>query len=930
MLANVYRNFNQTKKKRGGGLLTYIRGDHAADYEHLADISKSSKDIEALWSIIYRPHCKNIAICNIYRPPNGNLTTAIEYLEECLQVFDTEKTEICLMGDVNVNYKNKTSREYKKLKFFVKSNGFSQVIENCTRNSDKTTSLLDLIITNSTHVKEAGTLDHFLSDHQPVFMVKKKSRDVRPTVKFQGRSYRNFDKEALKGELLNHSWGTFYKILDPNIAWDYILKQFVPIIDNMCPIRVFKIRNYRPDWITTELLEQIKDRDYFYKKAKRTRNEDDWRIAKHLRNVTNANIRQARKEFVQGELRENSSDYKKFWKTIRSVIPNSKGNTRQDISLTHDDVKLPKEEVATYINNYFVNIGKMNKGGQTNAPTSLVNSDIEYSWSLEEFNETEVFKAVQGINVSKSSGLENISSFVVKEVFSILITQITHLFNLSVRSSRFPDAWKKALVIPIPKSGNLNLVQNYRPISLLPIPGKLLEKLIHKQLTNHLDDTSYLTQNQHGFRKKHSTIHAVGQITNYIHKNMDRKLPVMAAFIDFRKAFDCVQHSVLLNKLAFLGLDTKTLGWFKSYLSDRQQYVLANNTYSPLLTITQGVPQGSVLGPLFYIIYANDIVNIIKNCQIALYADDTVLYLASKNFEKTVAKVQEDLNALSTWCVENGIGMNVEKTKLMVFGQPTKLKELPPVEITCGQAKINMVANYKYLGVTLDSQLNFNKHVQSTIAIVTDKLSQFRRMRFFLDTKAAVLVYKNMILPMLEYGDIFLVGATVENRKKLQVLQNKGIRCALNRDRDVSTDDLHTEIKLARLKQRREQHLLNYMFDLAQNRNNLKKRASVGVRTRSHNKRLLKSKKPTTEKFKRSVAYKGPKTWNELPKEFHYLETRKLFSSKIKLHLELKKAAKQERQAQIGIKGKQSAKGKNGKTSSKGKEKGGGGAGKEA
>ena len=879
------RNFSQVKKKRGGGLLTYIRSDHAADCEFLADISKSSKDIEALWSIIYRPHCKNLVICNIYRPPTGDLGKAIEYLEECFQFIDVEKVEICIMGDVNVNYKKKTSKEYKKLKFFEKSNGLSQVINNTTRNSDRSNSLLDLILTNSIYVKEAGTLDHFISDHQPVFIVKKKSRDTRPTVEFEGRSYRHFDKNILKRELLNHNWGDFYQIDNPDEAWKYILDRFVPVIDDMCPIRVFKIKNYRPDWMTTELIEQIKDRDYFYSKAKASKDEDDWRIAKHLRNVTNANIRQARKEFIQAELRTNSTDYKKFWKTIRSVIPSDKGNSKQDILLAHEGKKLPKDKVADHINNYFVNIGKQIKVSMQ-VPPSDANADAsDNNWALEEFTETEVFKAVQSINISKSSGLENISSFIVKEVFTILTSQITYLFNLSVRTSQFPDAWKKALVIPIPKSGNLSLVQNFRPISLLPIPGKLLEKLIHKQLSNHLDNISYLTEYQHGFRKNHSTIHSVGQLTNYIYEKMDRKLPVLAAFIDFRKAFDCVQHPVLINKLSSIGLDSRTLGWFTSYLSNRQQYVLANNTHSSLMTITQGVPQGSVLGPLFYIIYANDIVSKIKNCNIALYADDTVLYMANRDFVKTTAMMQKDLDALSLWCVNNGISMNVDKTKLMLFGQPKKIKELPAFDVVYNGSPIRTVSTYKYLGVTMDSQLNFNMHVQRTIATVTDKLKQFRRMRFFLDTKAAVLVYKNMILPLLEYGDIFLTGTTVDNRRKLQVLQNKGIRCALNRDRETSISDLHSEIQLSKLNKRRELHLLNYMFDLAQNDSNLKKLCNLGVKTRSHNKKLLKIRKPVTEKFKKSTAYKGPKNWNELPEEFHHLDTRKQFSGKMKLRL---------------------------------------------
>ena len=883
------RDFARVKKKRGGGLLTYIRTMHAAECEELTELSKNNGDIEAQWTAVHRPHCKNVIVCNVYRPPNGRLLKAIGYLDECLKSLDLSKVEVYILGDMNVNYKNKVSKEFKKLNFFVKSNGLSQVIGHTTRNNDKTQSLIDVILTNSIYVSKAGTLDHYISDHQPIFVVKKKGRDTRPSVEFSGRSYRNYEQSKMKEELRRINWDDFFRLENPDIAWDYILNKFLPILDKMCPTRVFKVKNYRPEWITSELLEQIKDRDYFYKKAKRTGQEDDWNIAKHLRNVTNSNIRQARKEFVLAELQENKDDYKKFWKTIRTVIPSNKGNTRQDILLTKKGKRLRKEEVAHHINDYFTNIGKVtNLPCTTNTLLSGPSGNEEDRWSLADFQELEVFKVVQGINVSKSSGLDNISSFVVKDVFKILLTQVTYLFNLSVRTTIYPKKWKEALVIPIPKSGNLSQVQNYRPISLLPIPGKLLEKLVHTQISNYLEDISFLVEEQHGFRKNHSTVHSVGQLTSYINYKMDRRLPVLAAFIDFRKAFDCVQHPILLEKLHATGLHSNVCTWFESYLTGRTQRVLANNVYSTSMDVTQGVPQGSVLGPLFYIVYANDISNVIENCNVAMYADDTVLYLATSDFNKTVDKLQVDIDALSVWCQSNGVRMNVDKTKLMLFGSQKRINKLPQFQIMVNDAPLKTVSNYKYLGMNLDSQLNYKKHVQTTVTKVANKLQQLRRMRYFLDVRAATLVYKNMILPMLEYGDIFLVGSLLEDRKKLQVLQNKELRCVLNKDRDTSTVELHEEAKLMKLKYRRERHLLNYMFDMAQNKANLKNTKRSGVKTRSSNKKLLKIRRPVTEKFKKSLAYRGPKKWNQLPEDLQNLVSKNQFSSNVKLLVEQK------------------------------------------
>ena len=191
-----------------------------------------------------------------------------------------------------------------------------------------------------------------------------------------------------------------------------------------------------------------------------------------------------------------------------------------------------------------------------------------------------MLRIVNDINISKSSGLDNISSFIMKEAFKVLIPEVTYMYNLSIGTSSFPRAWKQALVIPIPKTGNLSLTQNYRPISLLPLLCKILEKLIHRQLSGYMELEALLTDNQHGFRKAHSTNHSVAQLTNYVSKKLDSKMPTLVAYVDFRKAFDCVQHPILLNKLGQLGVGEKVISWVESYLSGRVQRVLANSTYS--------------------------------------------------------------------------------------------------------------------------------------------------------------------------------------------------------------------------------------------------------------------------------------------------------------------------------------------------------------
>ena len=215
-------------------------------------------------------------------------------------------------------------------------------------------------------------------------------------------------------------------------------------------------------------------------------------------------------------------------------------------------------------------------------------------------------------NLFKASGIDNLSTKVLKDACLILTDQITYMFNLSLRKGTFPDAWKRATIIPLQKEGNTDDVNNLRPISLLPLPGKLLEKIVHEQIINYLEDNKLLTDRQAGFRASHSTISKIAKVTDDIYKSFDLKEATVSVFIDFKKAFDTVCHEILLKKLESLGLGDLTIRWFKSYRTNRSQSTLANNVLSSSQPIVCGVPQGSTLGPLLFIVFINDIINVVS------------------------------------------------------------------------------------------------------------------------------------------------------------------------------------------------------------------------------------------------------------------------------------------------------------------------------
>ena len=282
----------------------------------------------------------------------------------------------------------------------------------------------------------------------------------------------------------------------------------------------------------------------------------------------------------------------------------------------------------------------------------------------------------------------------------------------------FPSSWKKATVIPLYKGGDRTDVGNYRPISLLPLPGKLLEKIAHQRITYFLESNNILNDKQNGFRKGFSTVSAVADLTDDIFRAINNDKLTLAVFVDFKKAFDTVCHEILCKKLEKYGVGGRVLKWCTDYLTNRSQKTLANNCKSSSEPLTCGVPQGSVLGPLFFILYVNDLQQQLPNVDVQLYADDTVLYTSGANTDNLMDCLQRSLNKLIRWCSVNKLSFNPTKTKIVQFGTRQALKKAKlnsKKSLTLLGKKIQNLSSFKYLGFTLDATLNFKSHIADVI-----------------------------------------------------------------------------------------------------------------------------------------------------------------------------------------------------------------------
>ena len=326
------------------------------------------------------------------------------------------------------------------------------------------------------------------------------------------------------------------------------------------------------------------------------------------------------------ELEINRDDSKKFWKNIHNILPNGKLSNKI-ISLVDEETKnaVPEGETAAFINNFFANIGSK-LARNFNTPWYYDGDVADVKLESITTNEIEVLRFRKEIDIHNSSYILDISSRILKDTFIILITKFTKLINCSFVTGIFPEYWKLANVIPLFKGGNKNVVGNFRPVSLLPLPSKIIEKIVHDRISTFLENNNLLDIYQGGFRKNQSTINTIAQLTDTIFEGINNRELTLTCYIDMAKAFDTVNHSILVKKLANLGINDKLLNWIKNYLTGRKQCTTTNNITSSYLDISCGVLQGSILGPLFFIIYVNDINRILKNCKHLLCGRYSFIY----------------------------------------------------------------------------------------------------------------------------------------------------------------------------------------------------------------------------------------------------------------------------------------------------------------
>ena len=553
-----------------------------------------------------------------------------------------------------------------------------QLIEEPTRETLSSSTLIDHIATSSpSNIVESGVLQISMSDHFMVFCIRKSNSSLQKEHKMiKSRMMKNFNEQAFLGDVAAISWEQeIGNSDDVNVLANNWSNLFTRIIEKHAPIRQMRVSKKYCPWINEDLKKLMRSRDKLKKAANKTKSEILMNSYKHVRNQVNSLNVQFSNKIISQE-----GNMKETWRTLNQIL-NKRSKSTNIVCIKDQDKELGKKEIAESMNQFFCSVGKDLASEIDDAPNPLLSGDYTIHFQEKRFEfraiqDQELRDAVGKLKNSKSFGNDNISSFFLKLALPFVAKSLLKIFNTSLETSKFPDTWKTARVAPIFKDGDKSIRSNYRPISVLPVVSRLFEKLVFNQLYKYLDSNRLLSNGQSGFRLLFSTLTCLLKTTDEWYDGFDNGYMIGSVFIDLRKAFDTVNHEILCQKLEHYGVCDRNLSWFQSYLSNRKQFCRVNGIDSETERIEIGVPQGSCLGPLLFLVYINDLPCAVKNSTTSMYADDTTLFFRSMNIEDLNEAINSDLRDLDSWLSGNKLSLNVAKTQGMLICTKNKQRSL--------------------------------------------------------------------------------------------------------------------------------------------------------------------------------------------------------------------------------------------------------------
>ncbi|KAK0169327.1 hypothetical protein PV328_012197 [Microctonus aethiopoides] len=573
-------------------------------------------------------------------------------------------------------------------------------------------------------------------------------------------------------------------------------------LEELAPLKRFKLKKHKFPWVTTIFRSKIKQKNRLYKHAKRSGSILDYEIYKQFRNDLSVKLKEAKNKFIMHKLKD-ITDTKVIWREISSMGL-VKTSSKSPFNFFTPNMLMDHFEIVSKNTSAF-------KLEDLYDAIQFVRHDIE-QFQFVNVDNVEIHQQIlSSVSNSHTIGPDGISPSAIKMLVGSLTSILSLIYNYCVETSLFPDNWKKTHIKPLLKVNLPKSPADTRPIASLCELSKVFEKLLHKQIINYLNKNSLWDPFQTGFRKFHSTQTALIKLNHDVRQSVDKRKVTILVLFDFSKAFDMVPHGKLLIKLAKIGFSTSSLKLICSYLTNRQQCVIdvTHSTSSHWSKIINGVPQGSVLGPLLFSLYISDISKVLKYSKYIIFADDVQIYrdCVPSEIDHAIDKLRNDINAISQYAIDNDLKLNLDKTKILIMGSASYINNIEadtlPV-ITINQTVLPYVQHARNLGVILQSSLSWSKHVTYISSRVHTTLYRIKLHNNSLSVPLKTKLVTSLIFPILDYCCVVYNDVTVQLNLKLQRLMNSAIRFIYNIRRDEHITPFRLKLRWLTVRDRRK------------------------------------------------------------------------------------------------------------------------------
>ena len=895
-LIDGYYNPSEFRRDRsynkGGGLLLYIK--KGTPCKRLRKFE--SDDIE---TIVVELQIANIKWCviSLYRNEDVSPKSFLDTLSRSLdQMFDIYE-HVIVIGDININSMDKSSPKLKHLNDFCDSHDLSNLMkEQPTCFQSETPSSIDVILTNKTRsFMHTKSVVNGLSDHHSLVMTMFRAQIARlKPIIIKYRDYRHFDNEAFNFDL-----DEGLKEIDfDQESNDYhtFLSIFQSTTEKHAPLKSKVLRGNDAPFMTSTLRREIKHRSRLRNKARKDNSAVSRRAYCSQRNKCTKLRREAINLYFKKGLNSGRSS-KSYWKTIKPFLTNKGSHGNDDYILEENNVlvKDPHKIGEIFIDYYTnivekatgtppVNLSLPENGDLIDSILShyenhasiiaIKNMNLDSTFSLPLANENEIQDIIKSLDPTKATGIDTIPPRLVKSSASVTYKPLTKIINKSILKDNFPDLMQIGKITPIYKSGKTNSRLNkkdHRPVSVLPAFSKVPERYVLNKMLVHVN--TILSDKISAYRKGYSSQHVLLKLTEEWRKHLDNNQIVGAVLMDLSKAFDCIPHELLIAKLSAYGFDTKTLKFFLSYLKGRKQSVNIKGTLSTCMDVLAGVPQGSILGPVIFNIFLNDITTIFEKCSLNNFADDNTLDAHASSVTELVNSLEKDSQNAIDWFKINHMIANPDKFKAIIINKQGK--DTCGIELNINGDKIYTQKEVELLGISIDFQLSFTPHISKICKMAANQLNSIKRLKLHFDFETKKHLTVTFVLSQFNYCPLVWHFCGNGNIHKMEKIHERALRFVFD-DYTSEYKDLFSRNGISTLYLKRVRIMAQEVYKAINNQSPKYTKELLKERnTRYSDRRPLDLYVPRVNQQKfgyRSYAFEAPSVWNSLPLDIRKAE----------------------------------------------------------